>query len=207
MHVPNHLKQLTQQTTQVAVSTGFLASALVGTGCVAAGRDDELGDINPVDAGDDAIVDELHLNTLETASHAYHAPPVGSDPVVIPLDLEDAPVTPPPVRHAAAPGARRAEAPRAARTGRAAQADAEDCDESLRDAVDAVSRATRRDAALAEVSPAEAREGAAEREAQRPAPARRARPVRRQRDPIADSFVPTTGRSMLPGTYSGGRSY
>ena len=198
MHVPNHLKQLTQQTTQVAVSTGFLASALVGTGCVAAGRDDELGELNPVDAGDDAIVDELHLNTLETASHAYHAPPVGSDPVVIPLDLEDAPVTPPPVRSAAAASAPRAEAPRAARARRAQHADDEGCDESLRNAVDAVSRATRRDAAVAELEPA----GSSARETRRPA---RARPAPRKRDPIADSFVPTTGRSMLPGTYSGGR--
>src|SRR5690606_19984782 len=143
----------------------------------------------------------------------YHAPPAGSEPVVIPLDLEDAPTTPPPstaqakaqVSQDAPARAAAAERP-ARRPSRSVRPIREEgCDASYREAVDALSRASRHEAerealAAADAGPIEAAP------AQRPA---RRRPSARRpaRDPIGNSFVPTTSRSTLPSTYTGGRSY
>ena len=96
MHVPIELKKITHLTTEVAFSTGFLASALVSGGCVAAGREEEPVEGGDVDAGEDAIVDVVHMDDAEAKAHAYHAPPVADAPLVMPLALEDAPTTPPP---------------------------------------------------------------------------------------------------------------
>ena len=88
MNVPLQLKQITQHTTQVAFSTSFLLG-----GCAIAGRDDEIPEPVGVDAGDDAVIDTAHFDQAEAASHAYHEPDA---PVVMPLELEDAPTSLPP---------------------------------------------------------------------------------------------------------------
>ena len=88
MNVPLQLKQITQHTTQVAFSTSFLLG-----GCVTAGRDDESHEPIGVDAGDDAVIDTAHFDQAEAASHAYHQPDA---PVVMPLEMEDAPTSLPP---------------------------------------------------------------------------------------------------------------
>ena len=88
MNVPLQLKQITQHTTQVAFSTSFLLG-----GCALVGRDDEIPEPVGVDAGDDAVIDTAHFDQAEAASHAYHEPDA---PVVMPLELEDAPTSLPP---------------------------------------------------------------------------------------------------------------
>jgi hypothetical protein len=88
MNVPLQLKQITQHTTQVAFSTSFLLG-----GCVAAGREDETPETFDVDAGEDVIIESVQYDRSEAASHAYHAPDA---PVVMPLELEDAPTSLPP---------------------------------------------------------------------------------------------------------------
>lgn len=95
MNVPLQLKQITQHTTQVAFSTSFLLG-----GCVAAGREDETPEPVDVDAGDDAVIEAVQYDRQEEASHAYHAPDA---PVVMPLELEDAPTSLPPTAALSAP--------------------------------------------------------------------------------------------------------
>jgi hypothetical protein len=192
MNPQNPLKQLTHQTTQVAMSTGFLASALVGGGCAAVGREDELPDHPPVDAGEEEIVESIEFNTLETASHAYHAAPKGFEPVIMPLDLEDAPTIPPP--------AARPSAPTKPHKVRAA------------DAISRARTAPRKDhaasatpAASADAGPAKA---APEEQPAAATPARPKRPKRPARDPIGESFMPSGGAgSYGPSHMPGGRTY
>jgi hypothetical protein len=193
MNPQNPLKQLTHQTTQVAMSTGFLASALVGGGCAAVGREDELPDHPPVDAGEEEIVESIEFNTLETASHAYHAAPKGFEPVIMPLDLEDAPITPPPAARPSAPTEPR----------------------TIRAAADAVSRAARRKVSATDAAPpasadAELDKSASE-ERKQPAvasPARPKRPRRPAKDPIGESFMQSGGAgSYGPSHMPGGRIY
>ena len=95
MNVPLQLKQITQHTTQVAFSTSFLLG-----GCVIAGREEETPEPHDVDAGEDAVIESVHFDRAEAASHAYHAPDA---PVVMPLELEDAPTSPPPRAAMSAP--------------------------------------------------------------------------------------------------------
>ena len=95
MNVPLQLKQITQHTTQVAFSTSFLLG-----GCVATGREEETPDPREVDAGEEAIIESVHFDRSEAASHAYHQPDA---PVVMPLGLEDAPTSPPPRASMSAP--------------------------------------------------------------------------------------------------------
>ena len=95
MNVPLQLKQITQHTTQVAFSTSFLLG-----GCVVAGREDETPEPLDVDASDDAVIEAVQYDRKEAASHAYHAPDA---PVVMPLELEDAPTTMPPSAALSAP--------------------------------------------------------------------------------------------------------
>jgi hypothetical protein len=87
MNVPLQLKQITQHTTQVAFSTSFLLG-----GCIA-GREEETPEPLDVDAGDDAVIEAVQCDRQEAASRAYHAPDA---PVVMPLELEDAPTSLPP---------------------------------------------------------------------------------------------------------------
>jgi hypothetical protein len=193
MHVPIELKKITHLTTEVAFSTGFIASALVSGGCVASGRDEEPLEGGDVDAGEDAIVDVVHMDDAEAKSHAYHAPPVADAPVVMPLALEDAPTTPPPAT-AMAP-ARAAAKKQAAGKGRivvpgttAAQAD----DVYQEPTTDVVSRASKR-------TTVEADDDRGERRVSRKAKAKK------KSDPIDQSFVPSYGRSMIGPM--GGRPY
>ncbi len=88
MNVPLQLKQITQHTTQVAFSTSFLLG-----GCVTAVREEETPEPLDVDAGDDVVIEAVQYDRQEAASHAYHAPDA---PVVMPLELEDAPTSLPP---------------------------------------------------------------------------------------------------------------
>ncbi len=87
MNVPLQLKQITQHTTQVAFSTSFLLG-----GCVA-GREEETPEPLDVDAGGDAVIESVQFDRAEAASHTYHQPDA---PVVMPLELEDAPTSLPP---------------------------------------------------------------------------------------------------------------
>jgi hypothetical protein len=191
MSPQNPLKQLTHQTTQVAMSTGFLASALVGGGCAAVGREDELPDHPPVDAGEEEIVESIEFNTLETASHAYHAAPKGFEPVIMPLDLEDAPTTPPPAARPSAPTKPR----------------------TIRAAADAVSRAARRkvratNAAQPASADAEPDKSASEEKPAKASPAQPKRPKRQAKDPIGESFMHSGGAgSYGPSHMPGGRTY
>lgn len=88
MNVPLQLKQITQHTTQVAFSTSFFLG-----GCVVAGREEEIPETIDVDAGEDAVIESVHFDRAEAASHAYHEPDA---PVVMPLEMEDAPTSLPP---------------------------------------------------------------------------------------------------------------
>lgn len=185
MNVPLQLKQFTHLTTEVAFSTGFIATTLVTGGCVATGRDEEPLEGGDVDAGDDAIVDVVHMDDAEARSHAYHAPPVADAPVVMPLALEDAPTTPPPstalVPHAAA------KKQRASKRRVAAP--------EYQETIDVVSRASRREAPVAD-DVVRADRG----ERRSPAASRKAK-----KDPTDQSFVPSYGRSVI--TPMGGRTY
>ena len=168
----NTLKTLTQQTTHVAFSTGMVATLAQG-GCLVIGREDD--DVAGADAGTDEMIEQLEMDTLETASHTYHRPPAGSEPVVMPLDLEDAPSLPPPRLNV-----RRMQAK--------SQSDH--------------SRTSRREApAVAEQpQPLAASEPAAppirHRPSVAPDAARPARPLR-ETDAVDRSFVPSLGRSAL----------
>jgi hypothetical protein len=88
MNVPLQIKQITTHTTQVAISTSFLLG-----GCAAAAREEETPEPLDVDAGEDAVIEAVQYDRQEAASHAYHAPDA---PVVMPLELEDAPTSLPP---------------------------------------------------------------------------------------------------------------
>lgn len=190
MHVPIELKKITHLTTEVAFSTGFLASALVSGGCVAAGREDEPIEGSDVDAGEDAIVDVVHMDDAEAKAHAYHAPPVADAPLVMPLALEDAPTTPPPATAMTPPrtlkkqaaGKRRIVAPT-----RAFEAPADDV--YVAPTTDVVSRATK--------TATDETDDRGERRVRAKA--------KKKHDPIDQSFVPTYGQSVI--TPMGGRLY
>jgi hypothetical protein len=190
MQVPIQLKQITHLTTEVAFSTGFLASALVSGGCVAAGREEESIEGADVDAGEDAIVDVIHMGAAEARSHAYHEPPTDGGPVVMPLALEDAPTTPPPAT-ALAP-ARKPAAKRRMVTVPRVTVTAPTTDDEVAPApesVDVVSRASKKVSATDDRGERRDRAG------------RKAK----KHDPIDASFVPTYGSSAI--TPMGGRLY
>jgi hypothetical protein len=90
VQLPQTLKQLGHQTTQLAVSTSLIAVAQAG--CL---REDDLPEVES-DAGEDAIVENLRYGVPEAAAHVYHQPPASNAVVVMSADLEDAPLTRPP---------------------------------------------------------------------------------------------------------------
>jgi hypothetical protein len=189
MNVPLQIKQFTFHTTQITLSTSFLASAL--TGCAAAGLDPE-GETEETDAGDhNAVVEPVHMTEAEQASHAYNAPPVGDQVVVFSAQLEDSPTTPPPAT-AVAKTAQTAPRDRVVRKEKVAQTrgrnadpsdcdvpDTDDCEVAYQVSVDTVTRASATPTA-----------GTTER----------ARPKKSAitRDPIGESFVPPPVQSLQP---------
>lgn len=182
------LKNFTQHTTQVAFSTGVVASLVQG-GCVVVGRDDDATDNPGVDAGQDEVVEQLEMDTLETASHAYHRPPTGRDPIVMPLELEDAPSTPPPLRADSPRPNRRPSANRRRTPTPPLGAETVQADPVI------AARPAEGIAAIAE--PIEAHAEAAAEPKKASAPKRR-----RSSDPVGKSFVPI-GRSTLHSNYGG----
>jgi hypothetical protein len=188
MHVPIQLKKITHITTEVAFSTGFLASALVSGGCVTAGREEDPVEGSDVDAGEDAIVDVVRMDDAEAKAHAYHAPPTADAPMVMPLALEDAPTTPPPAT-AMAPARTPAKKPAAGKRRAIAVIELETpANDQTEQTADVVSRASKR----AEADDRGERRVRAERKA-------------KKHDPIDQSFVPTYGQSVI--TPMGGRPY
>lgn len=174
MNVPLQLKQITQHTTQVAFSTSFLLG-----GCVAAGREEETPEPHDVDAGEDAVIESVHFDRAEAASHAYHEPDA---PVVMPLELEDAPTSPPPRAAMGAP--REPKEKRIKQTQRKPEVEAEDGTVVYSYQLNAKPQA---------------RSKSAERSA-----ARAAKP---KRDPVAESFLHTYGGSDSYQTRSSGTRY
>jgi hypothetical protein len=99
MNMPYPLKQfshhlthpLGHHTTELALSTGLLAAAQ--TGCFT--RDGEVEEVGGPDAGE-AIVEPLAWSEPEARVHSYTEVPGRHKPLVVRLDLEDAPRQPPP---------------------------------------------------------------------------------------------------------------
>jgi hypothetical protein len=178
MNVPLQLKQITQHTTQVAFSTGFLLG-----GCAVVGREEEAPETVDVDAGEDAIIEAVHFDRDEAASHQYHQAPIGDAPVVMPLELEDAPTTPPPASALAKP-----------KNSNRKPAKDDDCEVAHRDAADAVSRATRR---------VVVKDRDVVEDAERPVRAEK----KPERDPIAESFLRTGGGGSLSAPRTTGTRY
>ena len=176
MNVPLQLKQITQHTTQVAFSTSFLLG-----GCAVVGREEEAPDTVDVDAGEDAIIETVHFDRAEAASHQYHQAPVGDAPVVMPLELEDAPTTPPPATALARPK----------NTNRKAARN-DDGEAAHKNAVDAVSRASKRVVVVDDVEVEE-----------RPVRARK----KPERDPIGESFLQSSGGGSLSAPRTTGTRY
>ena len=188
MHVPIELKKITHLTTEVAFSTGFIASALVSGGCVTVGRDEETIEGGDVDAGEDAVVDVVHMDEAEAQSHAYHAPPVADAPMVMPLALEDAPTTPPPAT-AMAPAAKKQ--PTGKRRIVVPKAPTATEDVHQEPTTDVVSRASKRPVIELELQ-AEDEDDRGERRVSRKPAAKK-----KKSDPIDQSFVPSYGRSVI----------
>jgi hypothetical protein len=180
MNVPLQLKQITQHTTQVAFSTSFLLG-----GCVVAGRDDETHEAIEPDAGDDAVIEAVQFEGAEAASHAYHEPDA---PVVMPLEMEDAPTSLPPA--AALDPPREPKEKRSKQTQGRRRAGHE----------------TEEDGTVIysyEVTPAKKAVNAeSERSNQTRAPAEKAK-----RDPVAESFLHTYGASGSYQTRQSGTRY
>lgn len=197
MHVPIELKKITHLTTEVAFSTGFLASALVSGGCVAAGRDDEPVEGGEVDAGHDAIVDVVHMDDAEAQAHAYHEPPKADAPVVMPLALEDAPTTPPPATAMTPPTpAKKQPAGKRRIIVATPKADALVDQEP---SADVISRASKR--ARAPIALTDEIEGDDRGERRERAP----RKAKTRKDAVDQSFVPSYGSSVIGPM--GGRPY
>ena len=176
MNVPLQLKQITQHTTQVAFSTSFLLG-----GCVVAGREEETPEPHEVDGGEEAVIEAVHFDRAEAASHAYHEPDA---PVVMPLELEDAPTSPPPRAAMSAP--REPKEKRIKQTQRKPEVEAEDGTVVYSYQLTAKPQARSQG-----------------KSAERPA-ARTAKP---KRDPVAESFLHTYGGSDSYQTRSSGTRY
>lgn len=190
MNVPLQLKQITQHTTQVAFSTSFLLG-----GCVVAGRDEEIPDTVDVDAGDDAIIEAVHYGQAEAASHEYHEPDA---PVVMPLEMEDAPTTLPPPAAMSAPREPKERRGKQHHAGRHERD--EDCEQVHADAVSAASRTRAAARAAANSNQVEADEA--------PARAVEKKTVEKaKRDPVAESFLHTQGGSSSYQLRSTGTRY
>lgn len=179
MNVPLQLKQITQHTTQVAFSTSFLLG-----GCVVAGREEETPEPIDVDAGEDAVIESVHFDRAEAASHAYHQPDA---PVVMPLELEDAPTSPPPRAAMSAPREPKEKRGKQSQNRKpAVEAEAEDgvvvYSYELQDRPEAAAK---------------------RKSAERPT-AERQKPTR---DPVAESFLHTYGGSDSYQTRSTGTRY
>jgi hypothetical protein len=179
MNVPLQLKQITQHTTQVAFSTSFFLG-----GCVAAGREEETPEPVDVDAGDDAVIEAVQYDREEAASHAYHEPDA---PVVMPLQLEDAPTTLPPSASL--------DPPREPKERRSKQT------QSKRETPDAGSGDEGAVIYSYELSSERAKKEAKEAKSERPA----TRPAEQpKRDPVGESFLHTyggTGSYNTPSRY------
>lgn len=183
MNVPLQLKQITQHTTQVAFSTSFLLG-----GCVATGREEETPEPLDVDAGDDAVIEAVQFDRQEAASHAYHQPDA---PVVMPLELEDAPTSLPPSA-ALSP-------PREPKEKRVKQT------QNRRPAVD---DAGEEDGAVVYSYQLAGGTGAGARsDAKQTARPAAKRPDRPKRDPVAESFLHTYGGSDSYQTRTTGTRY
>ena len=178
MNVPLQLKQITQHTTQVAFSTSFLLG-----GCVVAGREEETPEPHEVDAGEDAVIESVHFDRAEAASHAYHQPDA---PVVMPLELEDAPTSLPP-RAAMS-------APREPKEKRIKQTQSRKPEVEVADEEGAVVYSYQ----------LTAKPQARSKSAERPAVRRAEKPTR---DPVAESFLHSYGGSGSYQTPSSGTRY
>ena len=178
MNVPLQLKQITQHTTQVAFSTSFLLG-----GCVAAGREDESLEPIGVDAGDDAVIDTAHFDRAEQASHAYHQPDA---PVVMPLELEDAPTSLPPAAALSPP-----REPREKRSKQTQARKRTTATESVEDGVVLYSYQL-----ADEQAKTKSETSTAKRKTDKPT-----------RDPVAESFLHTYGASGSYQTGSSGTRY
>jgi hypothetical protein len=185
MNVPLQLKQITQHTTQVAFSTSFLLG-----GCVVAGREEENQEPIDVDAGDDVIVEAVQYDGAEAASHAYHEPDA---PVVMPLEMEDAPTTRPPTAAMSAP--------REPKERRSKQTQSRNpaADEEEGVVLYSYELAESRTKPAVNAKP----ENSDQQREQRPAK-KAERPVR---DPVAESFLRTQGSSSTYQAPSSGTRY
>ena len=177
MNVPLQLKQITQHTTQVAFSTSFLLG-----GCVTAGREDESHEPIGVDAGDDAVIETAHFDSAEEASHVYHEPDA---PVVMPLELEDAPTSLPPAAALSPP-----REPREKRSKQTQSRKRTSATELVDDGVVLYSYQ------LADEQEKKTETSTARRKADKPT-----------RDPVAESFLHTYGASGSHQTRSSGSRY
>lgn len=147
---------------------------------MATGREEEAHEGGDLDAGDDAIVDVVHMDRAEAMSHEYHRVPAAREAMVMPSNLEDAPTSAPPATAMAKGGWDAVPYPKDAAKPRAKRHAAR----PLRESRDVVLEAAIEDAVLVEPL-----------ETKTKTPARKAKP---RRDPIAESFVPYGASGIRP---------